>query len=176
LFIKILLLYRKITDAQTNGVEMYYKNYLLAMLILVTSSLAFSTGLHIVNQTNQVVRIKMAAAYREYYGDISPGQSLFFSETPYNLTVYSPSGACSQFFDIFMNTNVFDTLAIRPQANNLDCYVIGYTGKTRQVNPRLLPFVAFDPTICRRACWNPSTGWIAPELGNRRLTGPQALR
>jgi hypothetical protein len=160
---------------------MKLKYYLLALSIalgyvLYNRAQVIGRGLHIVNQTNQRLLIRFNSTSREYSSFLDPSQSYFFSEPPLNLTVYSPGGSCSHFYDIGMNTSIFDTLLIRAQRSNAACVVIGYTGRTRQVAPRAIPPIAVDPTTCKGGCWNPTTGAIAPELTTGVVTGRFILR
>lgn len=133
-------------------------------------------GLHIANQTPHTLRMRMSTEHREYIADLIPRQSYFFSHFPYNMTIYHPQGTCSQFYNIGMNPSVFDTLLIRTQNNNPGCAVLGFTGKTRQMTPRTVGPVPFDPNYCRRNCWNPTTGTMGPHKTTGVLTGPMASR
>ncbi len=128
-------------------------------------------GLHIVNQTNAPVRTRMSTIEREYAQDLSPGQSYFQSYFPTNLTLYSPQGTCSRFYNIGMNPSVFTHLLIRNQRNTRGCFVIGYAGRTRQRSSRPVPAIQFDPNTCSANCWNPTTGSINVERTSGVVTG-----
>ena len=144
---------------------MVYRIFLIGAYVgvLVLNTITFTTGLHITNQTNQPLRIRMSTLHRNYASPLAVGQSYFFSHHPINMVVYSPRGTCSQFNDIAMNPTIFSNLIIRTKNNNPDCVVLGYTGRTRQVTSRIIPPVVFDPNYCKRGCWNPLRGTIAAE-------------
>lgn len=128
-------------------------------------------GLHIVNQTNHTVRLRMSTVEREYAQDLAPNQSYFHSYHPTNLTLYSPEGTCSRFYNIGMNPSIFSHLLIRNQRNTRGCFVIGYVGRTRQRSPRPIPAVQFDPNACLANCWNTTTGAVNVERTNGIVTG-----
>jgi len=117
-------------------------------------------GLFIINETNRVVRVHITTANNEFRHNLRPQEQYLVSEQPLNLKVYTPNGASSHFYNIGMNTSVFDRLRIRIQRRNPTCAIIGYTGRTRQRNPVNVPPVAFEPNACYIRAWNPTTGTI----------------
>jgi hypothetical protein len=144
----------------------------MAFLFASAGSTLYPLGLHLINQTRQILRYYMNTDAREYSGDLQPGQSYYFSFYPNNMTLYSPQGTCSVFYNIGMNPSVFDTLVIRPQANNPGCCVIGYIGRTRQRSSATTCWIPFEPNYCRRGCWNPATGAAVITRTTGILTGP----
>ncbi len=157
-----------------------YKRSLIILIALFGQSLILGTGTgtHIVNQTNQPLRVQNISVSHVNTTDMIPGASYFFSETPLHMTVYGPNGICSQFHGIEMNGSIFNYVLIRAQSKNPGCYILGFTGKTRQTTPHTVLPVAIEPDFCKRGCWNPTSGWIAPDLATKAATNyisPQGI-
>lgn len=154
--------------------RMKWQIHFLAISILGSSLFSLSLygiGLHIINKTGQPVVVRMSTWATEYWMTLPSRQSQFISNFPMNMTVYSAQGYCSQFNNIFMNPTIFDTLYI---GGGPQCLVLWYTGNTRQQSPRLVGPVPIEPNICKRNCWNPTTGWLAPQNTSGILTGTLA--
>lgn len=136
---------------------------ILFIAVFFFNSMLFATGINILNSTGQNLRIRMSTQFQEYVRDLRPRESYFFSQNPYNMIVYLQNGSCSHFYDVGMNS-IFTQVNIVPQRGNPSCVLLAFSGKTRTSSPLIIAPIVFQPSVCRRNCWNPATGAVSSEL------------